>query len=172
MSIWTTTSATGRPLIVKEPTLENPSKTSACLSSWMMWVSGATTWMAAARLARGEILTLRERDFVHAARSAGAPSWRVALIHLLPGALAPLIVEGTLRVGSTVLLEAALSFLGLGAPPPTASWGSLVADGRDRLLDAWWISTFPGLAIAATVVALSLLGDALRERFDPRSKAA
>jgi len=129
-------------------------------------VIGATTWMAAARLVRGEIVSLRERDWVHAARSAGAPAWRIALVHLLPTATATLLVEGTLRVGHTILLEASLSFLGLGVPPPMASWGSLVADGRDRLLDAWWISTFPGLAIAATVIALSLVGDAMRE---PRS---
>jgi len=126
-------------------------------------VIGATTWMAAARLVRGEIVSLRERDWVHAARSAGAPAWRIALVHLLPAAMAPLLVEGTLRVGHTILLEASLSFLGLGVPPPMASWGSLVADGRDRLLDAWWISTFPGLAIAATVIALSLVGDSMRE---------
>jgi peptide/nickel transport system permease protein len=126
-------------------------------------VIGATTWMAAARLVRGEIVSLRERDWVQAARSAGAPSWRIALVHLLPAATAPLMVEGTLRVGHTVLLEASLSFLGLGVPPPMASWGSLVADGRDRLLDAWWISTLPGLAIAATVIALSLVGDAMRD---------
>jgi peptide/nickel transport system permease protein len=132
-------------------------------------VIGATTWMAAARLVRGEIVSLRERDWIHAARSAGAPAWRIALVHLLPAATAPLLVEGTLRVGHTVLLEASLSFLGLGVPPPMASWGSLVADGRDRLLDAWWISTFPGLAIAATVIALSLVGDALR---DPRDTPA
>ena len=134
-------------------------------------VIGATTWMAAARLVRGEIVSLRERDWVHAARSAGAPAWRIALVHLLPAATAPLLVEGTLRVGHTVLLEASLSFLGLGVPPPMASWGSLVADGRDRLLDAWWISTFPGLAIAATVIALSLVGDAMREPRGRRSRA-
>jgi peptide/nickel transport system permease protein len=132
-------------------------------------VIGATTWMAAARLVRGEIVSLRERDWVHAARSAGAPAWRIALVHLLPAAMPPLLVEGTLRVGHTILLEASLSFLGLGVPPPMASWGSLVADGRDRLLDAWWISTFPGLAIAATVIALSLVSDSKR---DPRGKRA
>lgn len=135
-----------------------------------IFVIGATTWMAAARLVRGEIVSLRERDWVHAARSAGAPAWRIAFLHLLPAAAAPLLVEGTLRVGHTVLLEASLSFLGLGVPPPMASWGSLVADGRDRLLDAWWISTFPGLAIAATVIALSLVGDALRDPVEKRDR--
>jgi peptide/nickel transport system permease protein len=127
-------------------------------------VLGGTTWMAAARLVRGEILSLRERDFVQAARASGAPPSRVGLRHLLPSAAAPLLVEGTLRVGETILLEAALSFLGLGVPPPSPSWGNLIADGRDTLLDAWWVSTLPGLAIAATVIALNLVGDAARER--------
>lgn len=131
-------------------------------------VLGATTWMGAARMVRGEVLSLRERDYVHAARSAGAPAWRVGLCHLLPGVAAALAVEGALRCGHAVLLEASLSFLGLGIPPPSASWGNLIADGRDRLLDAWWISTFPGLAIAATVIALSLMGDGLRDRLAGR----
>jgi len=128
-------------------------------------VLGATTWMAAARMVRGEVLSLRERDYVHAARVAGASPWRVGAFHLLPHVAALLAVEGALRFGQSVLLEASLSFLGLGVPPPAASWGSLIADGRDRLLDAWWISTLPGLAIAGTVIALSLLGDGLRDRF-------
>jgi ABC-type dipeptide/oligopeptide/nickel transport system permease subunit len=129
-------------------------------------VLGGTTWMAAARLVRGEILSLRERDFVHAARAAGTPSWRLALVHLLPAAVVPVIVESTLRVSDAILLEGALSYLGLGVPPPTPSWGNLIADGRDSLLDAWWISTIPGLAIVATVVALHVVGDALRRRID------
>jgi peptide/nickel transport system permease protein len=129
-------------------------------------VLGGTTWMAAARLVRGEILSLRERDFVHAARAAGAPTWRLGLVHLLPAALVPVIVESTLRVSDAILLEGALSFLGLGVPPPTPSWGNLIADGRDSLLDAWWISTIPGLAIVATVVAFHVVGDALRRRID------
>ena len=133
-------------------------------------VLGATTWMTAARMVRGEVLSLRERDYVDAARSAGAPAWRVGLCHLLPGVAAALAVEGALRFGHAILLEASLSFLGLGIPPPASSWGNLIADGRDRLLDAWWISTFPGLAIAATVVALSLVGDGLRERLGGRSE--
>jgi peptide/nickel transport system permease protein len=127
-------------------------------------VIGATTWMAAARLVRGEVISLRERGYVEAARSAGAPSWRIAVFHLLPGAAAPLAVEGALRFGHAILLEASLSFLGLGVPAPTASWGSIVSDGRDRLFDAWWISTLPGVAIAATVIVLSLVGDGLRQR--------
>jgi ABC-type dipeptide/oligopeptide/nickel transport system permease subunit len=128
-------------------------------------VLAATTWMAAARLVRGEVLAARERGFVEAARAGGAGPLRLGLLHLLPAALVPLSVEGALRVGDTILLEAALSFLGLGIPPPAPSWGSLIADGRHSLLHAWWISTLPGLAIAATVIALNLLGDALRDRW-------
>ncbi len=131
-------------------------------------VLGSTTWMAAARIARGEVLSLRERDWVQAARAAGAAPLRLGLRHLLPGAAVPLIVEGTLRVGDTILLEAALSFLGLGVQPPVASWGNLVADGRHSLGHAWWIATFPGLAVALTVIMLNLVGDAARDRLDRR----
>ncbi len=133
-------------------------------------VLAATTWMAAARLVRGEILSVRELEFVSAARAAGARPLRLVTRHLLPAVMVPITVESTLRVGDTILLEAALSFLGLGVPAPTPSWGNLVADGRDSLLDAWWIATLPGLAIAATVIALNLLGDAARDRFDPSSR--
>jgi peptide/nickel transport system permease protein len=129
-----------------------------------------TTWMAAARLVRGEILAVRELEFVSAARAAGAPPLRIVTRHLLPAVVVPITVESTLRVGDTILLEATLSFLGLGVPPPVPSWGNLVADGRDSLLDAWWIATLPGLAIAATIIALHLLGDAARDRFDPLSR--
>jgi peptide/nickel transport system permease protein len=125
-------------------------------------VVGGTTWMGAARLVRGEVLSLRERDFVRSAAAAGASPARIALLHLLPGASVPLLVEGTMRVGTSILLEASLSFLGLGVQPPTPSWGTLIADGRDRLLDAWWIATIPGIAIAITVVAVSALGDGMR----------
>lgn len=127
-------------------------------------VLAATTWMAAARLVRGEILSARELGFVQAARAAGAPRWRLGLLHLLPVALVPLIVQGTLLFSDTILLETALSFLGLGVPPPTPSWGNLIADGRHSLFDAWWVATLPGLAIASTILALNLLGDSARER--------
>lgn len=127
-------------------------------------VVGATTWMAAARVVRGEVLSARERDYVAAARVGGARPWRLAVVHLLPVAFVPVLIEGALRVGDAILLEAALSFLGLGVQPPTPSWGNLIADGRATLADAWWISTLPGLAVAATVIALNLLGDGIRER--------
>jgi peptide/nickel transport system permease protein len=125
---------------------------------------GGTTWMAAARLVRGEALSIREREFVASARAAGAAPLRVALHHVLPHCSAVLGVEAALRLGQAVLLEASLSFLGLGVPPPLSSWGGLIADGRDRLLDAWWIATWPGLALAGVVVAASLVADGARER--------
>ena len=125
---------------------------------------GGTTWMAAARLVRGEALSIHERDFVAAARAAGASPIRVATHHVLPHAAAVLGVEAALRLGQAVLLEASLSFLGLGVPPPVSSWGGLIADGRDRLLDAWWIATWPGLALAGVVIAASLVADGARER--------
>jgi peptide/nickel transport system permease protein len=125
---------------------------------------GCTTWMAAARLVRSEALSAREREFVTAAQAAGASPARVAVRHVLPQAAAVLGVEASLRLGQAVLLEASLSFLGLGVPPPAASWGGLIADGRDRLLDAWWIATWPGLALAGVVIAASLVADGARER--------
>ena len=134
-------------------------------------VLGATSWMAAARLVRGEILSLRERDYIQAARAAGVTSPRLAWSHLLPSATLPLLVEGVLRVGDTILIEASLSFLGLGVPPPDPTWGNMIAEGRDRLFDAWWIATLPGLAIAITVLALYLFGEAARRRLKPSSVA-
>lgn len=134
-------------------------------------VLGCTTWMAAARAVRAEILSLRERDFVRSAVAAGASRTRIALRHLLPGVAAPLLVEGTLRVGNTILLESSLSFLGLGVPPPTPSWGNLIADGRDCLATSWWIATLPGLAVVGTVLAVSVLGEALRERVSRGGRA-
>ena len=130
---------------------------------------GITSWMTAARLVRGQVLSLRERGFVEAAHAAGAGPLQVALRHLLPGALPPLLVEATLRIGETILLEATLSFLGLGVQPPDASWGNLVSEGQSSLPHAWWISTFPGIAIVLTVVGLNLLGDALRDRWNRRT---
>jgi len=131
-------------------------------------VLAATTWMAAAKVVRAEVLSQRERDFVRAARATGASLPRLALVHLLPAVAAPLLVEASLRVANTILLESSLSFLGLGVPPPIASWGSVIADGRDSLLSAWWISTLPGIAVAATVLAVTASSESLRQRFSPR----
>jgi peptide/nickel transport system permease protein len=128
-------------------------------------ILGCTSWMAAARLVRGQILTLRESGYVQAAHASGIPNWRIATVHLLPAVVSPLLIEGMLRVVDTILIEASLSFLGLSVPPPNPTWGNMIAEGRDRLLDAWWIATFPGIAIAVTVLLLHLLGESARRRF-------
>jgi peptide/nickel transport system permease protein len=130
---------------------------------------GATGWMSASRLVRGEVLRLKNSEFVHAAIATGASRRRIVLRHLIPNAIGPLIVTATLRIGTIVLLEAYLSFLGLGVQPPTPSWGAMVFDGRDVLLSAWWVSAFPGLAIVLTVVACKLVGDGLRDAVDVRT---
>lgn len=124
----------------------------------------ATTWMTSARLVRAEVLAARERDFVRAARASGASPLRIALRHLLPAVAGVLAVEASLRLGQAVLVEASLSFLGLGVPSPSPSWGNLIADGRDRLLDGWWIAALPGAAIAITVASATRLAEVFRER--------
>ncbi len=131
-------------------------------------VLGFTQWPGTARIVRGEVLGLREREFIQAARALGFTRMRIILRHVIPNTLAPVIVAATLGIGNVIVLEAGLSFLGLGLQPPTPSWGSMVADGRGDLLNAWWISTFPGLAIVLTVVAFNLAGDGLRDALDPR----
>lgn len=132
-------------------------------------ILGGTSWMGVSRLVRAELLSLARREFVLAARSSGVRPWRILLRHLLPNALTPMLVQASLLVGQLILVESALSFLGLGVQPPTPSWGNMVADGRDVLVTAWWVSTFPGLAIVLTVLAFNLIGDALRDRLDPRT---
>jgi peptide/nickel transport system permease protein len=131
-------------------------------------ILGLTQWPFAARLVRGEVLSLKEREFAEAARALGFSRARVLFRHLLPNAVAPIIVAVTLGVGNSILLEAGLSFLGLGVPPPAASWGTMVADGMNHLFSAWWISTFPGLVLAASVLAFNLVGDGMRDALDPR----
>ncbi|HEX6938160.1 MAG TPA: ABC transporter permease [Longimicrobiales bacterium] len=131
-------------------------------------VLGLTQWPATARIVRGEVLSLREREFVTAARALGFSRTRIILRHLVPNVLAPVIVAATLGIGNTIVLEAGLSFLGLGVAPPTPTWGNMVADGRETLISAWWVATFPGLTIVVTVLAFNLLGDGLRDALDPR----
>jgi peptide/nickel transport system permease protein len=126
------------------------------------------TWAGLARQVRAEVLLLREMDYVKLARVAGASNTRIMARHIFPGIVNTLIVVGTLRVGSLILFEAILSFLGAGIPPPAPSWGSMISDGRDFLSDAWWIAFFPGMAIFLTVLALNFVGDWLRDRLDPR----
>ena len=140
-------------------------------SIWnIMVVIGLTSWMGVARLVRAEFLSLREREFVMAARALGAGDARLIWRHLLPNALAPVMVSATLGVAGAILTESALSFLGLGVQPPTPSWGNILTAGKDNIEIAWWLSLFPGLAILATVMSYNLLGEGIREAVDPRLK--
>ena len=140
-------------------------------SIWnIMVVIGLTSWMGVARLVRAEFLSLRERDFVMAARALGASDARLIWRHLLPNALAPVMVSATLGVAGAILTESALSFLGLGVQPPTPSWGNILTAGKDNIEIAWWLSLFPGLAILVTVMSYNLLGEGVREAIDPRLK--
>jgi peptide/nickel transport system permease protein len=134
----------------------------------IMAVIGLTSWMGLARLVRAECLSLRERDFVTAARGLGLSHLYVIARHILPNVLTPILITATLGVGGAILTESALSFLGLGVQPPTPSWGNMLTLGKDYIHMAWWLSVFPGLAILATVLAFNLLGEALRDWFDPR----
>jgi peptide/nickel transport system permease protein len=136
----------------------------------VMLVLGLTGWMGVARLVRAEALSLRERDFVAAARGLGLTPWQVALRHVLPNLMPTVIVAATLRVGGAILAESFLSFLGLGAQEPVVSWGAMIQQGRGYLLEGWWLATFPGLAIALTVLGYNLLGEGLRRMLDPRSR--
>lgn len=129
------------------------------------------TWVLFARLVRGEVLALRERDFVVAARSLGASDLRIIFIHILPNLLTPLMALITLEVGDLILLEAALDFLGLGVGPPSSSWGQLISDGRAYLLaGAWWLTVLPGVAIVVTVLSVNVLGDWMRAHLGPRTQ--
>ena len=130
-------------------------------------VVGLVTWAPVARIVRGECLALRARDFVEAARALGASHGRILARHVLVNATPAIIVQGTLLLGQTILIESGLSYLGLGVQPPTPSWGNMVVEGRQFLASAWWVSTFPGLAIFATVLGFNLFGDGLRDALDP-----
>ena len=132
-------------------------------------VVGATGWFGTSRLVRAEVLRLRESEYVMAARALGGGAGRIMFQHLLPNAIGPLLVAATLGVGEVILLEAGLSFLGLGIQPPTPSWGGMIFDAREVLVSAPWASVFPALAIALTVLSANLVGDALRDAVDPRS---
>lgn len=125
-------------------------------------------WVRFARVVRGEVLRLKHLDHVALARVAGASTWRILFVHILPGVRNTLVVVATLEIGVLILLEATLSFLGAGVPPPTPTWGSMVAEGRGFLVNAWWISTLPGVLILLTVLAFNLIGEWLRDRLDPK----
>jgi peptide/nickel transport system permease protein len=130
-------------------------------------VFAITTWPVYARTTRGVVLALRAQDFVQAARSLGASDRRILWRQIAPGVVSPVLVLASFEVARMIILEAALGFLGLGVPPPTPTWGSMLADGRDYLRDAWWIALFPGLAIMLTAAGSNFLGDGLRDMLDP-----
>jgi peptide/nickel transport system permease protein len=130
------------------------------------------SWFSVSRLVRTETLAMRDHDFVVAARALGASPARVLLRHVLPNVAGPGLVSATLSIGSIVLLEAGLSYLGIGVPQPAPSWGNIIQDGADRVSDLWWLTLFPGLAILVTVFACNALGDALRDAMDPRQLGA
>jgi peptide/nickel transport system permease protein len=133
-------------------------------------VIGVSSWVVYARVVRGEVLSIREREFVQAAIALGSRDGRVLLRHVLPNALTPWLVVATLDMARVIVIESALSFLGLGVQPPTPTWGGMLADGRVYLSTAWWLATFPGLAILITVLGINLFGDGLRDTLDPRLK--
>ena len=134
----------------------------------MLGLLALLAWSPFVRNIRAEVLTLKELDYVNMARVAGATGPRIMIRHLLPGVFNTIVVIATLRVGSLILAEASLSFLGVGIPPPTPAWGLMVAEGRQWLTTAWWISFFPGLAIFLVVMSLNFFGDWLRDKLDPR----
>lgn len=140
-------------------------------SSVLVLVLGLTGWMGAARLTRAEVQALKRREFVEAAHAVGQRPGVILRRHLLPHALTPVVIDTALRVGDIILVEAALSFLGMGVRQPAPTWGNMVAEGATQLPAAWWISTLPGLAIATTVIGLNLIADGLRDRLDPRHRS-
>jgi len=138
-------------------------------SIWnIMIVIGLTSWMGVARLVRAEFLSLSRREFVLAAYSLGAGPVRLMWRYLLPNAMGPILVSAILGIAGAVLIESGLSFLGLGVQPPDASWGNILTDGKDNIQIAWWLSVYPGMAILTTVLGYNLLGEGLRDYFDPK----
>jgi peptide/nickel transport system permease protein len=131
---------------------------------------GATSWTTEARFVRGEFLRIREMEFAQAARASGARDARIIFRHLLPNALAPVLVSASFGVASAILIESALSFLGMGVPPPTATWGNILSSAEQHLEYAWWLALFPGIAIFVTVAAFNIIGDRFRDALDPRSE--
>ena len=136
----------------------------------IMIIIGITGWMGVARLVRAEFLSLKERDFTVAEKALGAKDFRIIFRHILPNAMAPILVSATLGVAGAILTESALSFLGIGVQPPTPSWGNILTAGKDNIEIAWWLSLYPGLAILITVLGYNLLGEGIRDAIDPRLK--
>jgi len=136
----------------------------------IMIVIGLTSWMGTARFVRAEFLALREQDFIAAARSQAIPGWRIIFVHMVPNAIAPVLVSATIGVATAILTESSLSFLGFGVQPPDATWGNILADGKQFIFDAPWITFIPGFTILFVVLAFNLCGEGLREAFNPKLK--
>jgi ABC-type dipeptide/oligopeptide/nickel transport system permease subunit len=134
----------------------------------LILVLGISDWVIYARTIRGSVLSLKEKEFVESARAVGTRHSVIIYRHILPNVISPLLVLGTLRVANIIIWESGLSFLGMGVPPPAPSWGRMLAEGRMYITDAWWLATFPGLAIMCTILSINLLGDGLRDALDPR----
>jgi len=142
-------------------------------SIWnIMLIIGLTGWMGITRLVRADFISLKERDFVLAARAIGAGDLRIIFVHVLPNAMASVLVAATLGVAGAILTESALSFLGIGVQPPTPSWGNILTAGKDNIDIAWWLSLYPGMAILITVLGYNLLGEGIRDSLDPRLKGS
>ncbi|MDT8857824.1 ABC transporter permease [Paracoccaceae bacterium Fryx2] len=136
----------------------------------LILVLALSDWVTYARTVRGSVLSVREREYVAAARSIGTGDAEILRRHILPNVLSPVLVLGTVRAANYIIWESGLSFLGMGVPPPTPTWGMMLSEGRDYILDAWWLATLPGIAIMITILSVNLLGDGLRDALDPRLK--
>jgi len=136
----------------------------------IMIVIGLTSWMGTARFVRAEFLSLRDQDFVTAARAQAIPEWRIIFIHMVPNAIAPVLVSATIGVATAILTESSLSFLGFGVQPPDATWGNILSDGKSFIFDAPWLTFIPGFTILVVVLAFNLCGEGLREAFNPKLK--
>jgi peptide/nickel transport system permease protein len=134
----------------------------------IMIIIGLTSWMGAARFVRAEFLSLREQDFVTAARALGLSDWRIIFRHMVPNAIAPVLVSATIGIAGAILTEAGLSFLGFGVPPPHATWGNILSDGKNYLFDAPWLTIIPGVAILVVVLSFNLFGEGLRDILNPK----
>jgi peptide/nickel transport system permease protein len=159
------------PLLLVLTAIVAASSTKAALNfGVIVLIIGALTWPTVARLVRASFLSLREREFAEAARALGNSDSRIIFRHLLPNAVAPIVVQATLDVANVIILESGLSFLGLGIQPPTASWGNMLANAQANLSIAWWAAVFPGLCILVTVLAINYIGDGLRDALDPNMR--
>ncbi len=132
-------------------------------------VIGIFSWSTVARIVRGQVLALREKEYIEAARSLGAPAWRILVVDVVPNVVATVIVYASLLIPLSIVAEATLSYLGVGIPPPTADWGSMIADAQQYYQEAWWYVLFPSLALLVTTVAFNVVGDGIRDAFDPRA---